>query len=112
VYDALTHRLARLGDARLGPEDIGGLNWPIAESAALAIFLIGHLPAIRPLYGDWARDACLLEAGYIGQTLTQAGLALNIGSCAIGSVAEVRLRSLLGLADESSDVFLHTLLAG
>ena len=51
------------------------INRTIAEAAGLAIFLIGHLPAIRPLYGDWARDACLLEAGYIGQTLSQAGLA-------------------------------------
>ncbi len=112
VYEPLSHRLVRQGDASLDPALFGGLNGPIAETAACAIFLVGHLPAIRPLYGDWARDACLLEAGYIGQTLAQAGLALNIGSCAIGSIDEARLRDRLGLADDTVDVFLHTLLAG
>ena len=112
VYDPPTHRLAKLGDDEFSPDDFGDFNWPVAAAAGVAIFLIAHLPAIRPLYGDWARDACLLEAGYIGQTLTQAGLALNIGACAIGSVAESKLRNLLGLADENTDVFVHTLLAG
>ena len=94
------------------PRKILAAQRNIAVTAEIVIFLVGHLPAIRPLYGEWARDACLLEAGYIGQTLAQAGLALNIGSCAIGSLDEVRLRNLLGLADEIADVFLHTLLAG
>jgi amino acid adenylation domain-containing protein len=112
AYDPLTHRLAQVGNAELNSGDFGELNSPVADAARVAVFLVAHLPAIRPLYGDWARDACLLEAGYIGQTLAQAGLALNIGSCAIGSVNETRLRNLLGLADESTDVFVHTLVAG
>ncbi len=112
VYDALAHRLARVGNAELSPSDFGEFNSPIAKAAGLAVFLVAHLPAISPLYGDWGRDACLLEAGYIGQTLAQTGLALNIGSCAIGSADETTLRNLLGLANESADVFVHTLLAG
>ena len=113
VYDALSHRLARVGTGELLPEDVGDINRPIAASAALAVFLTGHLPAIRPLYGDWARRrACLLEAGYLAQTLVQSGLALDIGSCAVGSVDELRLRTVLGLAGPESDVILHTLLVG
>ena len=112
TYDASTHQLVRLGDGAFHAEDFGELNRSTAASAAVAVFLIGHLPAIRPLYGAWARDACLLEAGYIGQTLAQAGIALNIGSCAIGSVDEDRFRKGLVLQSAETDVFLHTLLAG
>ena len=112
VYDSLAHRLAWIGDATLEPDDLSQLNQQTAEAAGFAIFLIGHLPAIRPLYGEWARDACLLEAGYIGQTLAESGLSLNIGSCAIGSVREANLRRLLSLSDDTTDIFVHTLLAG
>ena len=112
VYDARSHKLARVGSGELLPEDVGDINRPIAGNAALAVFLTGHLPAIRPLYGDWAREACLLEAGYLAQTLVQSGLALDIGGCAVGSVDEPRLRTILGLAGPESDVFLHALLVG
>ncbi len=112
VYEPMDHRLVRIGDGEFRPDDFDPANRPIAEHAGIAIFLIGHLPAIRPLYGEWARDACLLEAGYIGQTLSQSGLALDIGSCAIGSANEARLRNLLKLGDETADIFAHTLLVG
>ena len=80
----------------------------MAETAAVAIFLVGHLPAIRP-HGEWARDACLLEAGYMGQTLAQAGLGLNIGSCAIGSVEEGGLRNCSGSPGTKTPMFCsHT----
>ena len=38
-------------------------------AAAVRVHLVGHLPAIAPLYGTWSRTACLLEAGYLGALL-------------------------------------------
>ena len=71
VYDPL--RIDSPGSATRSwtPDDVATFNSPDRRAAPrLAVFLVGHLPAIRPLYGEWARDACLLEAGYVGQTLT------------------------------------------
>jgi amino acid adenylation domain-containing protein/non-ribosomal peptide synthase protein (TIGR01720 family) len=112
LYDPLRHALISRGGGSFAPEHFGGTNASLAASAPIALFLVGHLPAIRPLYGDWSRDACLLEAGYAGHTLAQAGLPLDIGSCAIGGVDEHHVRTVLGIPDASEDVLLHTLLAG
>ena len=88
LYDPITHRLARRDAKQMDARHFGEVNRPIFETAALAVVLVGHLPAIRPLYGDWSRDACLLEAGYLAQTLAQAGPTLGVGSCAVGGLDE------------------------
>ena len=48
----------------------------------------------------------------MSQTLAQAGLALNIGCCAVGGIDETSFRSAFGLADADQDLLLLSLLAG
>src|SRR5690606_20106340 len=97
VHDPVSHRLSRVDDHSLDTSLFDGVNTPVAESAALALFFVGHLPAIQPLYGDWARNACLIEAGAMTQLLAQAGIAAGIGGCTIGGYDEAAVRGRLRL---------------
>ena len=63
VYDPFDHALVRIGEAGFDPTLFESSNLAIAESAALAVVLVSHLPAIVPLYGEWGKAAGLLEAG-------------------------------------------------
>ncbi|MBJ3778892.1 non-ribosomal peptide synthetase, partial [Acuticoccus mangrovi] len=112
VYDPAGHQLSRVGGAAFDPHLFDGVNRGIAEGAALAMLMVGHLPAIAPLYGDWARDACLIEAGAMGQVLADRGPALGVGSCLIGGFDTDRLRADLRLGDAETDLFLGAMLAG
>lgn len=65
----------------------GAVNRNIGDQIAFALFLVGKLSAIQPLYGERARDFCLLEAGHMGQLLMDQGPQFGLGLCPIGSVA-------------------------
>ena len=78
VYDPVDHSLSLLpnpvsptvaGEAGASPDD---------ASPVVRVHLVGHLPAIAPLYGAWSREACLLEAGYIESLLMAAGAAQSL----------------------------------
>ncbi|WP_245978670.1 non-ribosomal peptide synthetase, partial [Aurantiacibacter xanthus] len=112
VYDPIGHALNPVGDLALEPHLFDGVNRGISDEAALAIVMVGHLPAIAPLYGDWARDACLIESGAIGQLLAEKGPALGMGSCLIGGFDADGLRAGLRLADSQTDLILGGMLAG
>ncbi|MBK5066423.1 non-ribosomal peptide synthetase, partial [Paraburkholderia domus] len=112
VYDPVGHALNPVGNATFDDRLFDGVNRSVAEEALLAILMVGHLPAIAPLYGDWARDACLMEAGAIGQLLADGGPALGVGSCLVGGFDADRLRVGLGLGDAETDQFVGAMLAG
>lgn len=86
-------------------------NQAFADEAAFTLFLVGKMSAIAPLYGAWARDFCLLEAGYMSQLLMMQAPQVQLGLCPIGSVQAAALLPLLqGEPDEY--LLLHTLVGG
>jgi amino acid adenylation domain-containing protein len=72
-------------------------NQAVFESSAFSLFLVSALEAMEPLYGEHARDLCLLEAGYMGQLLMQQAAASGLGLCAIGVVHAAPIAGALGL---------------
>ncbi|HHP7239798.1 amino acid adenylation domain-containing protein, partial [Longibacter sp.] len=85
-------------------------NFYIHEGAAFGVFLVGKMSAIEPMYGEAARDFCLLEAGYIGQQLQADGFDHNVGFCPVGGVDFDCIRSHFDLDDDH--VYLHALMGG
>ncbi|HEC84258.1 MAG TPA: amino acid adenylation domain-containing protein, partial [Thioploca sp.] len=113
-YHPAEHRLVLLhagdgiGENAYG--EYGGFNQRIFEPSAFSLFLIGQLNAITPLYGDWARDFCLLEAGYMSQLLMEMAPKHQIGLCPIGNLDFETNRALFCLED--SQILLHSFLGG
>ncbi len=94
----------RLTDAHVGP------NMAIFEQAAFALFSIGELSAIEPLYGEWSKDFCYLEAGYIGQLLMDTAPDFELGLCPIGKLDVKALRAAFDWQD--SQIFVQGFLGG
>ncbi|HSU83124.1 MAG TPA: SagB/ThcOx family dehydrogenase, partial [Thermoanaerobaculia bacterium] len=113
-YHPVRHELARLepltAGAALGRSDYGWVNQPTFDQAAFALFLIGDLRAIGPLYGASSRDFCLIEAGLIAQLLDERAPLQGIGLCQVGRCRTATLSSLFRL--EPGHVFLHSFLGG
>ena len=111
-YHPVKHRLVLLSkDARLERDLYGYTNCEIFDRAAFALFSIGTLSAIAPLYGEFARDFCLLEAGYIGQLLSEECHRTNIGLCAIGDPIDAKVLSdVFQLTDDN--ILLYGFLGG
>jgi amino acid adenylation domain-containing protein len=105
------HQLQLLaGGAQLTREIHVPFNRPIFDSAGISIFLIGDLDAITPMYGELARDFCLLEAGYMSQLLMETAPDMKIGLCPIGAIAFGSVQHLFRLGP--NHVLLHTLVGG
>ena len=85
-------------------------NRGLAESCAFTLLLFAQLPACERVYGELAKDLCLLEAGYIGQALLNAAAATRCGLCPIGAMAHGAIKELAGLGDDSP--FLHAFVGG
>jgi epothilone synthetase B len=85
-------------------------NRQIFERAAFAIFLIGRLAAIEPLYGPLARDFCMLEAGYMGQLLMSVAPDHQVGLCPVGAMDFAAARPMFDLDD--SHFLTHLLIGG
>ncbi len=90
--------------------EYGGANQPIFEQSAFSLFLVADLNAISPLYGEWARDFCMIETGYIGQLLMSIAPNYRIGLCPIGYMNFEKIQNLFDL--KASHVFLHSFLGG
>lgn len=86
------------------------VNQGIFDQAGFSLFLVGKLDAIEPLYGQWARDFCLLEAGYMGQLLMMTAPTADIGLCPIGTLNFEEIRPFFHLQDDH--VLLHSFLGG
>jgi len=113
-YHPAEHRLELLhagdgiGETAYG--EYGGFNQRIFEQSGFGLFLIGQLDAITPLYGDWARDFCLLEAGYMSQLLMEMAPKHELGLCPIGNMDFEPYQEMFNLA--SSQILLHSFLGG
>ena len=88
----------------------GSFNQGIYTQSAFGLFLIGKLDAIRPLYGEVARDFCLLEAGYMSQLLMEQAPHHQIGLCPIGGLDFASQAERFQLA--SDQLLLHSFLGG
>jgi epothilone synthetase B len=85
-------------------------NRQIFERAAFAIFLIGRLAAVEPLYGPLARDFCMLEAGYMGQLLMGVAPEYQVGLCPVGAMDFAAVRPFFDLDD--THFLTHLLIGG
>ena len=77
---------------------------------AFVLFLIGKLDAIEPIYGTWSRLFCLLEAGYIGELLSNSAAAAGLALERVTVADFAALRPLLDL--DERHLLLHTLIGG
>jgi epothilone synthetase B len=112
-YHPVTHGLQLLqAGGQLPSEAYTDSEQPILAQAGFALFLIAHLDAITPLYGQTlARTFCLLEAGYIGQLLMAEAPEHHIGLCPVATMREFEtVREQLGLTD--TQILLHSFLGG
>ncbi|MCB0197255.1 MAG: amino acid adenylation domain-containing protein, partial [Anaerolineae bacterium] len=111
-YHPAQHRLIQLAptdDAvgRLFPD----FNQPIFDQAAFAVFLVAQLEAMTPMYGSLSRDFCLLEAGYMSQSLMLEAPHYQMGLCPIGVLNDPNLLHQRLHLNENH-LILHTLLGG
>lgn len=101
-YDPDTHRLVELS-----PGAEISLDWHvphnrlIARESAFSVFFVAKLEAVEPFYRSYARDFCLLEAGYMGQLLANRAAELDLGLCPIGGIDAEPLTTLLHLDKQS-----------
>jgi amino acid adenylation domain-containing protein len=109
-YHQGNHCLVLVDGSSFIEDSFYGANQPIFERAAFSIFLIGELNAIAPMYGELAKDFCLLEAGHIGQLLTRLAPKQEIGLCPIGSVEFAKIQDLFKL--ESTQILLYSFVGG
>ncbi|MET0647781.1 MAG: nitroreductase family protein, partial [Pyrinomonadaceae bacterium] len=85
-------------------------NREIAEQSAFMLMLVADLGKAGAAFGEWARDLCLLEAGYAGQTLLTEAPVRGLGLCPVGWIDFERLRRHLRIGD--GQVLLHSFLGG
>jgi aryl carrier-like protein len=88
-----------------------GPNQPIFDQAAFSLFLVGAMKAITPMYGEWARDFALLEAGYMSQLLMTEVTRYQLGLCPLGGLVDSAPLQKALILDDSQQI-LHTLLGG
>jgi SagB-type dehydrogenase family enzyme len=110
-YHPARHRLISLTpDAVVEPADHAWINRAAFRSSAFAIYLVAQFDAITPMYGNRARDYCLIEAGAMCQLLMTAAADLGLGLCAIGEMDTARILPCLNLTGDQE--LLHSLLGG
>lgn len=96
-------------DPQAGPDRHFPHNRALAEAAGFGLMLFADRAAIEPKYGALARDLCLMEAGYIGQALTQASLDTALRICPIGAMDAGPAADAAGFGTKD---FLHGFLGG
>lgn len=110
-YQPHEHRLRLLSEtACMTRNNYDGINQVIYDQAAFVIFLVAEYQAIQPMYGQSARDFCLLEAGYISQLLMMEAADYGLGICPVGGLHFDPLREAFGL-NESQEM-IHSFLGG
>jgi amino acid adenylation domain-containing protein len=110
AYDPHAHTLQFVSGLELDPEPHYTHNRTTVEAAAFALYLIGDLDAITPLYGELGRDMCLLEAGAMCQLMRTHAAEYGIGVCQIGHFQFAAIASEFRLA--ANQILLATLVGG
>ena len=109
-YHPANHNLILLHQESVIDNQIYSSNQEIFEKSGFSLFLIAELAAITPVYGDKARDFCMLEAGYISQLLMETAPDFDIGLCPIGILEFESIRECFNLAE--SQILLHSFVGG
>ncbi|MBE9212897.1 amino acid adenylation domain-containing protein [Plectonema cf. radiosum LEGE 06105] len=109
-YHPAKHNLTLLHQESVIDNQVYSGNQAIFEESGFSLFLIAELAAITPVYGDKAKDFCLLEAGYISQLLMETAPDFKIGLCPIGVLEFERIREWFNL--EPSQILLHSFVGG
>ncbi|WP_165956337.1 non-ribosomal peptide synthetase, partial [Streptomyces hainanensis] len=110
-YNAREGTLVLLDEHATVDRDIHAAhNHALFEASAFSLFFVGETAAVEPMYGDLARDLCLMESGYMGQLLMTWAADNEIGLCPVGDMDFRRITELFRLRD--SHVFLHGMLGG
>ncbi len=83
---------------------------PAGEASTVAgdtplLALIGHLPAIQPLYGAWAAEACRLEAGYMASALSSTAAGATLVAQEFEDATVLRILGLDDRDDVAAAVF-------
>ena len=103
-YHPEAHRLVAIsGDAERSGSEIStayGVNVPLFEQAAFAVFLVGQFQAIAPIYGEQSRDFCLLEAGYMSQLLMETAPEHDLGLCPLAGLGAEPLQAAFDLSGD------------
>jgi len=112
-YSSITHGL-ELRREVLVPEPLMTylfMGQPYAASGACVVVITGVPQRSFPKYGDRGYRYMLLEAGHVGQNLTLAAIALNLGICSLGGFFDDELGDLLGI-DAQEQPLLYSLVVG
>jgi amino acid adenylation domain-containing protein len=110
-YDRESHQLVQLAPGvELARDAHTPVNRPIFDEAAFSLFFVARDAAIAPIYGERARDFCLIEAGYMGQLVMQAAIERGIGLCPIGYLDFAAIVPHLAL--EPGQWLVHSFLGG
>jgi SagB-type dehydrogenase family enzyme len=105
------HRLVLVhGTSTIEVDDHFPANRAWMSRAKLLVVLVARLAAIRPLYGEKARDFALLEAGQMVQLLQSMSARCAVGLCQSGVLDDTALRGALGL--EPTDEIVGVLAGG
>ncbi|WP_164834998.1 non-ribosomal peptide synthetase [Sinorhizobium meliloti] len=110
-HDPESHSILPVAPGVVLPDTI---HWRANRRAfldsAMSVFLVGALERVRGVYGDAARDFCLIEAGLMTQLLEESARLTGFGTCQIGGVDFESVRASFDL--ESGDACLHSMLIG
>jgi epothilone synthetase B len=111
-YEPTAHRLFQLEKgARIAGSVHVETNRALFAQSAFSLLLVAKMDAIVPMYGaELASQFCLLEAGYIGQTLMLSGAEHGIGICPIGAIDFEAVRASLHL--DADQQFVHSMVGG
>ncbi len=109
-YNPAEHRLVLIQENAEIDSHLYGVNQSIFEQSTFALFLIGNLNAITPVYGEKAKEFCLLEAGYMSQLLMETAPKYEMGLCPIGGLKFETIDNLFNL--EPNQILLHSFVGG
>ncbi|MGF1676919.1 MAG: SagB family peptide dehydrogenase, partial [Rivularia sp. (in: cyanobacteria)] len=109
-YHPAKHNLILIHQESVIDNQVYSSNQGIFEQSGFSLFLIAQLAAITPIYGEKARDFCLLEAGYMSQLLMETAPDFDIGLCPIGVLEFENIRELFNL--EPTQILLHSFVGG
>ncbi|MEO0351990.1 MAG: SagB family peptide dehydrogenase, partial [Cyanobacteria bacterium P01_A01_bin.15] len=112
-YHPIDHRLVKLAVDQSSVSLTAALYGPhhqLHNDSGFSLFLIAQMQVIEPIYGDKARDFCLIETGYMGQLLMETAADFDLGLCPVGGFNSEVLQQILSLSEHHHP--LHGLVGG